>query len=212
MKVNNGKAYLRYLLLALVIVMCLSALTGCMEQSETQKQSNTRTKNAETQMAKYPTPLLEDSVDRANIILRLTRGNNPYNLQWIYPMSAGRVLGRFPVMGKITSGTKRLNASSEQRYNNGYYTIEQPDEMGTFGHSSEYVFWFDPSGNGPYQHAGDYFSSPIPLQIDAGFGTIIFEIDLDEQAKVGMYQEQIEESAKNLEREVHTAVEDSAEE
>ena len=61
---------------------------------------------------------------------------------------------------------------------------ESPDEMGAYGSSDAYIFWFDPAGR-YHQHRGDYFLSPVPYKIDLNYGTISVEIDQVAENKKG---------------------------
>lgn len=183
-----------------LMVLCVS-LTGCNMDaaSQTMKQQNENKKvQAANMMEITPTPNFDRSLERENIINRLKATNDPNQLTWIYPMSAGRVIGRFPVRGKVTSGSKRLTSTQmiDTSYAT-YYVTEAPDEMGAYGSSGDYIFWFDPAGRGPLQHKGDYFISPIPYKIDFGYGTISFEVDTTEEAKRSNYEEQIKNNQIN---------------
>ena len=176
-------------------------LTGC-NQTDAQKVMAQQNANKQTQaasmMTQTPTPNFNRSLERENIINRLKNTNDPNQLTWIYPMSAGRVIGRFPVRGKITSGGKRL--TSTQQYvttEANYYVGEAPDEMGAYGSSGDYVFWFDPAGRGPFQHRGDYFVTPVPYKIDLGYGTITYEVDVNEESKRTNYETQIKNNQIN---------------
>lgn len=160
-------------------------------------QNDQKSMQAARVMSQVPVPQFNSSLERKNISDRLITTNNPNTLQWIYLFSAGRTIGRFPVRGKVTSGSKRLTSTQmDVRVDGGTATIDQlqeaPDEMGTYGTSGAYIFWFDPAGN--YQQwQGDYFMSPVPYQIDKQYGTISVEIDATEAAKKSQYQQQIKD-------------------
>lgn len=161
-------------------------------------QNQVKIDQATKVMERTKVPTFNESLDRINISKRLTVSNDSNTLQWVYPMSAGRVIGRFPVKGKITSGGKRLTSSQMLvSCDSGEWTaeciMEAPDEMGTYGSSGDYVFWFDPADR-IHQHRGDYFISPVPYKIDVGYGTISTEIDVTEQSKANLYNQQIKES------------------
>jgi len=190
------------LIVSIIGLMAMSTiLTGC-NQTDAQKVMEQQNTNKQTQaanmMTQTPTPTFNRSLERENIINRLKSTNDPNQLTWIYPMSAGRVIGRFPVRGKITSGGKRL--TSTQQYiitNNTGYIGEAPDEMGAYGSSGDYFFWFDPAGRGPFQHRGDYFVTPVPYKIDLGYGTITYEVDASEESKRSNYEDQIKNNQIN---------------
>ncbi|EEM25242.1 hypothetical protein CN357_21425 [Bacillus cereus] len=185
--------------LKFVIPMAIATvmLTGCVEDDEMSRQQQAKVANAKHLMGETKTPNITKSLERENIRQRILVSNDPNTLQWIYPMSAGRVIGRFPVKGKVTSGNKRLTTS--QAYSSGTGTlVEAPDEMGTYGSSETYVFWFDPAGL-IHQHRGDYFVSPVPYKIEEGYGTISTQVDESEQQNTTQYKKQMEVANKQME-------------
>ena len=179
--------------------MALATLTGCVEDTEIQKQEKIKVENAMRVFEQTKVPTINKSLERENIRMRIMVSNDPNTLQWIYPMSAGRVIGRFPVKGKVTSGSKRLTTSQNYVANQGY--TEAPDEMGTYGSSSPYVFWFNPAGQ-IHQWQGDYFISPVPYMIDKGYGTIDVEIDPEEDRKSAGYKEQIKKTNADINKQL----------
>lgn len=195
--------------LIIVMVVLAFALTGCTvtEQTTMQQQQQEKLNQAEKVMEQTKVPQFNQSLERENIRQRLLVSNDPTTLQWIYPMSAGRVIGRFPVKGKVTSGGKRLTSSDmfvdgiDMGDTWGQVSVEAPDEMGTYGSSGEYIFWFDPAGR-IHQHRGDYFVSPVPYQIDEGYGTISIEVDTAEENKISEYKSQINKAIKQEEKRV----------
>lgn len=182
--------FLSLAILALVLVGCSGVIVEPSAQNVMKEQAADKNEQAAAMMTKTPTPAFNESLDRENIAQRLMKTNDPNMLQWIYPMSAGRVIGRFPVRGKVTSGSKRLTQPEQIMGRGGsLWQVEAPDEMGTYGSSGDYIFWFDPAGR-YHQHQGDYFISPVPYKIDIGYGTISIEIDQAEEAKRGIYNQQ----------------------
>ncbi|WCK57279.1 hypothetical protein PP175_29250 (plasmid) [Aneurinibacillus sp. Ricciae_BoGa-3] len=167
---------------------------GC-STNEIQVQQEQKVQNAIHVFEQTKVPQINKSLERENIRQRILVSNDPNTLMWIYPMSAGRVIGRFPVKGKVTSGGKRLTATTE--FNNAGNTLESPDEMGTYGASGDYIFWFDPAGR-YHQHKGDYFLSPVPYKIDLGYGTISTEVDQSEDSKRSSYNNQIRQTNAKL--------------
>jgi len=170
---------MKKVILGIVMVSTmLFGLVGCDEASQVRtEQRLDKEEQAMNVMKQTPIPEFKRSLERENIVKRLKVTNDPNTLQWIYPMSAGRVVGRFPVLGKVTSGNKRL--TPETYYDGGGSEI-LPDETGAYGSSDVYIFWFDPAGR-YHQHRGDYFLSPVPYKIDLNYGTISVEIDQSAQ-------------------------------
>lgn len=144
-------------------------------------------------IAQTPVPQLNTSIDRLNLIKKLTLTNNPNTLQWIYPAFGDRVIGRFPVRGKVTSGAARLTPTKTITYfstnNTTHYELaDAPDELGVYreGAGNSYIFWLDPADQ-LHQHCGYYFLSPVPYRIDIGNGMITTELDFTEDAKRALY-------------------------
>lgn len=185
------------------LLLTTSLLAACSESStpSAQQTMDEQNKKKQEQAAKVmntvEVPTFNYSVERENIAKRLEVTNDPNLLQWIYPMSAGRVIGRFPVRGKVTSGSKRLTSTEMKiKIDGGQYDqdtfVEAPDEMGAYGSSGDYVFWFDPSGQ-YHQHRGDYFLTTEPYKLDLGNGTISVDVDQNELNKVAEYDKQSKE-------------------
>lgn len=180
-----------------MVIITTAILTGCFEQTEIQKQQDTKVENAIKVMGETKVPVINKSLERENIRQRILVSNDPNTLQWIYPMSAGRVIGRVPVKGKVTSGSKRLTAS--EGYSTSISSMQElPDEMATYGSSGEYIFWFDPAGR-IHQHKGDYFISTVPYKLEQGYGTISTEIDQAEDVKRSQYEKEMVEANKKME-------------
>lgn len=182
------------------VLLTSSILVACEEGTESSqdkllKETQNKLDQSVKVMESVKAPTITYSVERENIAKRIETTNDANLLQWIYPMSAGRVIGRFPVRGKVTSGDKRL-ASTEMLNDNGRsggysatHVVEAPDEMGAYGSSGGYVFWFSPSGQ-YHQHKGDYFLSTEPYKLDLGNGTISIDLDENELKKISEYDKQ----------------------
>lgn len=150
---------MKKLIITVAAVTVMALTVGCQESlsakpSAAAKSSQARDKSVANVMQATKTPVLEVSLDRENIAKRIERSNDGNHIQWMYLFgSTGAVIERFAVRGKATSGGKRLNAKHGYKKVTGvdvgqyngtkYLQVEKPDEMGTFGSSAPYVFWFD---------------------------------------------------------------------
>ena len=114
------------------------------------------------------------SVERDNINRRLKLANDPTQIMWIYCLSDTGVPVTFsPVVGKVTSSTKRLepsatsSGSSTRGYvgKEQYYTHEIMGADGTYGSSDPYVYWFTPEGQ-YFQWSGKYIVSNAPIKLE----------------------------------------------
>ena len=150
---------MKKIIIAVAAVAVMALTVGCQQNttakqpSAAQKSSQARDKSISNVMTATKTPVLEVSLDRENIAKRISRSNDGNHIQWMYLFgSTGAVIERFAVRGKATSGGKRLNAKHGYKKvrntsggygTNTYLEVEKADEMGTFGNSAPYIFWFD---------------------------------------------------------------------
>lgn len=101
------------------------------------------------------------TVEQRNVRQRLKEDNKAGAIKHLYVISAysGQVLIYSTVKGKITSGNKRLTPTTVttcadvgcggQRVVIGgyeYHTTEVLGDDGTYGSSSEYIYWWDVAG------------------------------------------------------------------
>lgn len=96
---------------------------------------------------------LKNDVEGRNYNGRLALADNPATLIWCtaYPTSPNAKAFTVPIVGKLTSGTKRPYATQREVVDNdtGWteYNPEKAGPDGMFGTSSEYKYGFDPAGN-----------------------------------------------------------------
>jgi len=111
---------------------------------------------------KVPTDPEGFSIEQRNIMNRLLADNKPGSVKHLYVISAmsGQVLIYSTVKGKVTSSHKRLSPKTvASGYSNGgfgglpvtinggtCYTGEILGDDGSYGDSSEYIFWWDVRG------------------------------------------------------------------
>lgn len=100
------------------------------------------------------------SVEQKNVAERLKIDNLPGSIKHLYVISpySGQVIIYSTVRGKVTSGGKRLSptsvaVTSRTEYGrlpgfdfNGRETAEVLQDDGTYGSSTEYIFWWDTKG------------------------------------------------------------------
>ena len=166
------------MLVVLVLVIVAAILSGCVDSPR-------------QELVEQKAPSLSYSIERENIIKRIQMSNDKNVIQWIYGISdTGSVIFFSPVVGKVTSGNKRLEpqimdngqCSFADTVNNGRLcTNEIMQNDGTYGSSDSYVFWFDPEGN-IYQWSGYYIVSTVPLKLKAPVLNIR-EVDFEEKVK-----------------------------
>lgn len=146
----------------IIPIVVFVVLSGCGLQSNGNNtpQSASGVRKAEVQVQTNPDGL---TTEQQNIKDRLLEDNKPGSVKHLYVISAysGQVIIYSTVRGKVTSGGKRLTpttvAAFGGQYNqaegvvvtvNGrnYQTNEVIQDDGTYGHSADYLYWWDTKG------------------------------------------------------------------
>jgi hypothetical protein len=102
-------------------------------------------------------PTTGQTIEQANIAKRLKLDNKVGSIKHLYIISpySGQVLVYSTVKGKVTSSGKRLTPNTINGSTYGFkiniggdqhYTSEVLQDDGTYGSSSEYIYWFDAAG------------------------------------------------------------------
>lgn len=144
-------------LAVLISVVTLSVLAGCDTQINPQ-QSASGVKKVTVQVPTNPEGL---TTEQKNIRERLLEDNKPGSVKHLYVVSAysGQVIIYSTVRGKVTSGGKRLTPMTINGSGNDAnytipvdiggrrrYTAEVLQDDGTYGSSSDYLYWWDTKG------------------------------------------------------------------
>lgn len=183
------KKFINFIAIALLITVSISSCSNAVNESK----SDSGVKKAHIQVR---TDENGNTIEQRNIINRLKRDNEIGQVKHLYIISSftGEVMEYSTVVGKVTSGNKRLSPktvnndiglqSVGRRINDVTIagTLMSSDEVlddgGTYGESASYFFWFDaqdnyhqyfPSG-GTYVHI-----SERPLRIKKL--SMTFEVD-----------------------------------
>ena len=145
--------------LVLLFSLILS-MVACVDVQSNQQKSDSGVRKATTQVKTDPSG---NTIEQKNIIQRLERDNDLGSIKHLYVISAytGDVLQYSTVVGKVTSGGKRLSPKTvngngietegDSNFvtigNSRYTTDEVLDDGGAYGESGNYLFWFDTQGN-----------------------------------------------------------------
>ena len=131
-------------------------LAGC--DNPQPAQSSSGVKKTTVQVPTNPEGL---TTEQQNIRERLLHDNKPGSVKHLYVISAysGQVIIYSTVRGKVTSGGKRLTPTSVVVGSSGEYkrsgfstdfgdsvTDEVIQDDGTYGSSSDYLYWWDTKG------------------------------------------------------------------
>ena len=128
-----------------VVVMCLIMLwcSGCPTPT-TGGEGTTTVKEQRTDVQADATT--GKTVEQKNISKRLLADNKVGAIKHLYVISpySGEVIMYSTVAGKVTSSGKRLKPFlAVPNWNNEATAVESLQEDGTYGHSGEYVYWWD---------------------------------------------------------------------
>lgn len=191
-----------------LLILVGTILSGCdPEASPAQRQldfqNEQKMEQAVSLSNKVKIPDIDLSLERQNIVDRTKALSDPSKIMWLYVLTDGVIIDRVPVRGKVTNGSKRLtSATSFTKAQQGGYIndviVEAPDEVGVYGTSGDFVFWFDPKGD-IYQTNSSYYLKPHPYKYTDK--KILSEIDQNEESKIPGYKKQIHEYLQKMKQE-----------
>lgn len=143
-------------------------------QSSAQVEQKTTEQNQQRLLVAYPPPVLERSLERANLIERLKRVNQQNASGYVYFISFGQVVAFYPVRGKCTSLNAYLSGDSAlvpdpyrtmMSENYSTQSIEMPDYDGAYGKNADGIFCFTADTNALIEWKGDYLYTDQPLKV-----------------------------------------------
>ncbi len=155
-----------------ILVFPLLALTACLPDNPPAQPA---VKNTQAQRAAEAANSIQftDNAEIDNIKRRIEITSKPGQIGYILLMNeAGQPILYESVVGMVTSGTKRLTAPDRTQQiftygnNGGQHSVvrQAPSDEGTFGSSSEYIFYWN--ADGTYrQWNGKYFYSTQPIRL-----------------------------------------------
>lgn len=152
--------------LLLVSAMGFVLMAGSCEDTSTSTaiEKEAAEANQQSLIAKYPVPLLSESLERKNLIERAERINQQNLVGCIYLISYGTVMATYPVDGKVSSLNSYLLSSEKPYWTGGSngnvgYPIEQADIDGAYGKNADGVFFFTADTNAYVEWQGEYLWS-----------------------------------------------------
>jgi hypothetical protein len=134
-----------------------------------EKVSDTIAQNM-TAAVPFPIALEKDSLERRNLVARLTRFAKPDKVGYLYVMSFGKFVGYYVVKGKITSTQSQLT-NTTQTWDCGHdceQAVPSIGDDGSFGPNEggdRGVFFFTQTGV-MVETTLDWIYSDAPLHID----------------------------------------------
>lgn len=145
--------------------------TYVQEQNKTEVNQRILDKN-------QPLPAVTQSLERANLIERLKRFNEPTKISYIYLVSYGKVMAFYTIKGKVSSVDSYLSNPSQlitkmgNPCNGTYsddsgkdcYQVESPDMDGSYGTNGTGIFFFTTAST-YVEWNGEYMLADQPLQL-----------------------------------------------
>jgi hypothetical protein len=115
----------------------------------------------------YPLAQMKDSTERANLIEKLLRFNDPNKIGYVYELtSTGQIWSFYTIKGKVSSTDSQLTATNtiSDAPHGTSATVASPGDDGSYGPNEPGIFFFTTEGvmvewNGLYQ----YTDAPLRL-------------------------------------------------
>ena len=146
------------------LVLVFTFLTGCNNlESTARKEKKITEKNQEKLLKAVPPPELETSLERKNLVKRLTRFNEENKISYIYTIShSGSIILFTTVKGKVSSVNSLLTIPEVYDHNGA--VLPSPDLDGSYGSNGNAIFWFD-SNDVYHEWNGEYHLVDEPLKL-----------------------------------------------
>lgn len=167
------RAYVWAGMVAVLTVIVLTAMAcstppPAKETSAQQKEQLTLEEGQQLLVKNQPAPVMDYSLERANIADRLTRFNDPNKVSYITLMlPMGQLYAYYAIKGKVSSVNSYMTTSEQIICQGGRFgtdggsdyqclTVEAPDSDGSYGSNGEAIFFFTVDGvykewNGLYE-------------------------------------------------------------
>ena len=150
---------------------------GNNNQPNTQRQEAKLTEENQKRLVETtPPPVLQDSVERRNLVERLNRNNKAEKIGYVFLLSDnGSVITSYTIKGKVSSLNSLLttpqqiiHASSRDCSSPSHtcYVVDSPDFDGSYGANPDGVFFFTADGN-MVEWSGKYLYSEQPMTLSS---------------------------------------------
>ena len=151
-------------LAAVSLAACEDVPTGT-AQGDGQKQTE-QAFQSQSSAVPYPASELKDSLERRNLKERLLRTNKPNQQGFVYLMSFGKIIGYYPVKGKVSSTQSQMTTDSLViDRTEGDVVVNAPGDDGSYGPNEEGIFFFTTEGQMVTTNL-DYIWSDNPISVD----------------------------------------------
>jgi hypothetical protein len=161
-------------------------MAGCVQDGNIPQQSSQEIEQQnmesqqQTMINNVPAPILSKSLERENIAARLQVLNDNSKVFYVYLVNYGKVMAFYTAKGKVSSLNSYMTpmqrivadqacldncwGSSSCDKSGCYFTVEAPDQDGSYGENDNGVFFFTTEGAYVEWH-GDYLVSDFALSL-----------------------------------------------
>lgn len=161
------RTFLIMLICALILGMGTAGYAGwgdktgetfCKEQELTEKNQVRLLKDT-------PSPMIEYSQERRNLIRRLKAFNTPDKISYIYLVSFGKVMAFYTVKGKVSSVNSLLTTPVQSfSYRGKIIVVPSPQMDGSYGENGPAIFFFT-TEDVYVEWSGEYMLCDQPLKL-----------------------------------------------
>lgn len=168
-------------IITILTLIPVFAFAGWFSEAPDTSNVNTMAREAsitEVQQRKHlmstPPPVLENSVERQNLIKRLETFNSAEKISYIYLTSYGKVMAFYTVKGKVSSVNSMLTTTEQlvdrrgrqcsNSASSNCYSVPSPDLDGSYGSNGNAIFFFTTEGT-YVEWNGEYMLADQPLKL-----------------------------------------------
>ncbi len=136
-----------------ILAVFALALTGCTTENQARKEAQAQSQ-------------IKDSLEKANLIKKREREENPSAERYLYLYSFGQPIGYYITKGKISSNASQIGPDTEVIYaHSGGHVVDSAKDDGSYGNGDPGIFFFT-SDDVMVETNFDYLQSDQPLAID----------------------------------------------
>lgn len=138
---------------AAILTISALALTGCTTENQARKEAQAQSQ-------------IKDSLEKANLIKKREREENPNAERYLYLMNFGQIVGYYVTKGKISSNASQIGPDTEVISGGGNgNVVDSAKDDGSYGDGDPGIFFFT-TDDVMVETSLDYIQSDQPLAID----------------------------------------------
>ena len=132
--------------ISLIILCIMFMITSCEPSNVAKIQEKDQAITADTftrLTAAVPAPIMNDSLERRQLVKRLQRFNVQDKISYIYLINFGKIMAYYVIKGKVSSVNSKLTCTQQVL---GHYeskvAVESPALDGSYGSNGDAIFFF----------------------------------------------------------------------